>query len=347
MNHVERIKATLKGQPVDRVAVNLWVHMPEYDQSPRLLARKQVEYAKKYDFDFIKLMPFGLYGVEDYGAEVTYFAQRDHPAILNRPGILNYKDWERIEPLPGRYGTYGKQVELAQYVGELSKGQFPFIQTIFNPLTTALKLAGNRLILDIKEHPESVKQALQALAETTINFVNENINAGVDGFFYATQTATSNFFTREEYLEFGRPFDLEVLDAFKDKTWFNVAHIHGDNTYFDLIEDYPVQALNWHDRSVSPTLAEARKLTDKVLIGGLHELPYYNEAGKVEKPSILVTGSPEAVENHVHEAIDEVNGHGLIIGPGCVASQLVPEQNIYALRSAVNFDSGRLAAEGR
>lgn len=62
MNHVERIKATLKGQPVDRVAVNLWVHMPEYDQSPRLLARKQVEYAKKYDFDFIKLMPFGSTG---------------------------------------------------------------------------------------------------------------------------------------------------------------------------------------------------------------------------------------------------------------------------------------------
>ncbi|KRK88275.1 uroporphyrinogen decarboxylase family protein [Lentilactobacillus sunkii] len=336
MNHYERIRAALKSEPVDRVPVNLWAHLPEYDQNPKSLARKQVEFARKYDFDFIKLMPFGLYGVEDYGAEITYYAKRDHPAVLSRPGISNYQEWTHIDPLPGNYGTYGKQVELAKYVREFSGGEFPFIQTIFNPLTTALKLAGNRLILDIKEHPDEVKAALDALTQTTINFVKENINAGVDGFFYATQTATANLLTREEYEEFGKPYDLKVLDAFKDKTWFNVAHIHGDNTYFDIIADYPVQALNWHDRSVSPSLAEARKITDKTLIGGLHELPYITN-GQITAPSILVTGTVNQVEEHVQEAIDEVDGKGLIIGPGCVASQEVPEANIYALRTAASF----------
>lgn len=336
MNHFERIKAALKSEPVDRVPVNLWAHLPEYDQNPKALARKQVELAQQYDFDFIKLMPFGLYGVEDYGAEITYYAKRDHPAVLSRPGITNYRDWSTIEPLPGRFGTYGKQVELAKYVREFSQNQFPVIQTIFNPLTTALKLAGDRLVLDIKEHPDEVKKALLALAETTINFVNENVDAGVDGFFYATQTATANLFTRAEYEEFGRPFDLQVLDAFKDKTWFNVAHIHGDRTYFDLIADYPVQALNWHDRSVAPSLKEARQMTDKALIGGLHELPYF-EHGEVKQPSILVSGTVSEVEQHVQEAINEVNGRGLIIGPGCVASQEVPDANIYALRSAVSL----------
>ncbi|MFT8908194.1 MAG: uroporphyrinogen decarboxylase family protein [Lentilactobacillus diolivorans] len=340
MNHYERIKAALNFQPVDRVPVNLWAHLPEYDQNPKSLARKQVEFAQQYDFDFIKLMPFGLYAVEDYGAEIKYYAQRDHPAVLSKPGINHYSDWQKVEPLPGNYGTYGKQVELAKYVREFSQGQLPFIQTIFNPLTNALKLAGNRLVLDIKEHPDEVKQALEALTETTINFINENINAGVDGFFYATQTATANLFTREEYLEFGRPYDLKVLNAFKDKTWFNVAHIHGDHTYFDLIADYPVQALNWHDRSVAPSLKEARRQTNKALIGGLHELPYEDvETGS--RPSILVTGSVNEVEKHVQEAIDEVNGKGLIIGPGCVASQEVPDANIYALRSAVGFSTAR------
>ncbi len=341
MNHFERIKAALNHEPVDRVPVNLWSHLPEYDQNPRSLARKQVEFAQQYDFDFIKLMPFGLYGVEDYGAEITYYAKRDHPAVLSKPGILHYSDWRKVEPLNGNFGTYGKQVELAKYVREFSKDEFPVIQTIFNPLTTALKLAGNRLVLDIKEHPKEVKQALEALTQTTINFVHENLNAGVDGFFYATQTATSNLFTREEYLEFGRPYDLKVLDAFKDKTWFNVAHIHGDNTYFDLIADYPVQALNWHDRSVAPSLKEARQLTDKALIGGLHELP--NEDGT---PSILVSGTVNEVENHVREAIDEVDGKGLIIGPGCVASQEVPDANIYALRTAVSLAQVTDQAQG-
>ncbi|MTV81630.1 uroporphyrinogen decarboxylase family protein [Secundilactobacillus folii] len=339
MNHFERIKAALGFKPVDRIPVNLWAHLPQYDQNPKLLARKQVEYAKQFDFDFIKLMPFGLYGVEDYGAEITYFTRRDHPAVLARPGIQTYSDWNQVEPLAGTYGTYGKQVELAKYAREFAKNEFPIVQTIFNPLTTALKLAGNRLVLDIKEHPDAVKQALEALVQTTINFVNENINAGVDGFFYATQTATSNLFTREEYLEFGRPYDLKVLDAFKDKTWFNIAHIHGNNTYFDIIADYPVQALNWHDRSVSPSLSEARQLTNKALIGGLHELPYPDG-----KPSLLITGNVNDVENHVREAIDEVNGTGLIIGPGCVAGQKIPEANIYALRSAVGLNSAGATA---
>ncbi len=272
-------------------------------------------------------MPFGLYGVEDYGAEVKYFTKLDHPAVLHRPGITTYQDWNRLQPLSGTYGTYGKQVELANYARDFSKNQFPIVQTIFTPLTNALKLSGDRLLLDIKEHPEAVKYALSVLAETTINFIKENINAGVDGFFFATQTATSNLFTREEYLEFGEPFDKVVLDAFKDKTWFNIAHIHGDHTYFDIVSKYPVQALNWHDRSVSPSLSEARKLTNKTLIGGLHELPYRNkDTGEIEQPSILKSGNPKQILTHVQEAIREVDAKGIIIGPGCVASQSIPEK---------------------
>ncbi len=52
MNHYERIKATLQQHPVDRVPVNLWAHMPEVDQNPKLLARKQIEFAKKIRLRF-------------------------------------------------------------------------------------------------------------------------------------------------------------------------------------------------------------------------------------------------------------------------------------------------------
>src|SRR5438270_6340876 len=37
--------------------------------------------------------------------------------------------------------------------------------------------------------------------------------AGVDGIFFATQMATTDLLTREEYEEFGRPYDLQVLEA--------------------------------------------------------------------------------------------------------------------------------------
>src|SRR5699024_6635172 len=145
------------------------------------------------------------------------------------PGITTVEDWGRLEVLPAMHGTYGKQVQLAQYITKLLKGDAPSVQTIFSPLTTALKLGGERLFLDMKENPALVKQALEVIEETTINFVKANIEAGVDGFFFATQCATYDLLTEEEYKEFGEPYDLRVIESYNKETSINIAHIHGYN----------------------------------------------------------------------------------------------------------------------
>lgn len=335
MNKVERIRAALQGQEVDKVPLNVWMHFSAVDQDPRSLAETQVEFARKYDFDFIKLMPFGLYGVQDYGVKVKIFNQVNQPPIVDDYGIHHISDWEKIEPLPAIYGSYGKQLQAARYTVQLAKRQFPIIQTIFSPLTTARKLAGDRILLDMKENPTLFKQALAALTETTISFVKANIELGVDGFFFATQCANYDFLSEQEYKEFGEFFDRQVIAAYQNETYFNVAHLHGDHGMFELIANYPVNCINWHDRWSSPTLEEARKLTDKCLLGGLREAPYYNDKGEKIRNSLLLDGTVTEVEEHVQEAIAAVDGKGLILGPGCVADQDLPERNLYALCRAV------------
>lgn len=334
MNKIERIKAALNLEEVDRIPANLWMHYSAADQDPRTLAELQVEFSKTYDFDFIKLMPFGLYGVQDFGAKVKIFNQINKPPVIDDYGIHDINEWERLEVLPAFHGTYGKQVQLAQYVNRLTNGTIPFIQTIFSPLTNARKLAGDRIILDMKENPKIFKQALQVITDTTINFVKANINAGVHGFFFATQCANYDFMTEEEYKEFGEYYDLQVINSYKDSTYFNVAHIHGEAAMFDLIEKYPVNCINWHDRWCLPTLTQAREKTNKCLLGGIREVPYYNENKEMTRESLLVSGTVTEVENHVIEAIRQVNGKGLIIGPGCVADQFSIDKNIYAIRRA-------------
>ncbi|GGL51746.1 uroporphyrinogen decarboxylase family protein [Sporolactobacillus putidus] len=345
MNRFERIKAALNFEDVDRIPVNLWMHFSAYDQNPKLLAEKQVAYARKYDFDFIKLAPFGLYGVEDWGVEIEYFNKINRPPAVKQYAIESIDDWTRLEVLPAIYGTYGKQLQLSQHVAKLSKGEFPFVQTIFSPLTTAHKLAGDRLFLDIRENPAIIKQALDIITETTINFVKANIEAGVSGFFFATKSATRDLFTETEYKEFGVPYDLKVIHSYNKQTFFNIAHIHGPNNLFHLIAAYPVNCLNWHDRWVSPSLAEARKITDKCLLGGIREVPYFDEHNRIIRKSLLVDGSVNEVENHVREAIREVDGKGLILGPGCVADQEASEKNIYAVRRASVFGSPKVVTE--
>jgi len=336
MNKIERIKAALHLEEVDRVPANLWYHLSAFDQDPRTLAETLVENNEKYDFDFIKLMPFGLYSVQDWGVKVKIFNSIGNPPVVDDYAVHKIEDWAKIDVLPATYGTWGKTLQVAQYVGKLTKGETPFVQTIFSPLTTAQKLAGDRILLDLKENPKLFKQALQVITDTTINFIKANIEAGVSGFFFATRCANFDYITEAEYKEFGEYYDLQVINAYKDATYFNIAHIHGADGMFDLIEKYPVNCINWHDRWTPPTLAEARKKSAKCFLGGIQEVPYRDKNGKVVKPSLLDAGSVDEVEKHILEAIEQVHGRGLIIGPGCGADQFVPDRNIYAVRRAVS-----------
>lgn len=326
MTKKERIIAALKKEEVDRVPFSIWLHYPHMDQDPRSLAEIQVNFMRKYDLDFIKLMPFGLYSVQDWGCKVKIFGTKDQPPIVDDYGIKSIEDWKNIEEFPGFYGTLGKQVQLAKHVQKLlkeSKEDVPFIQTIFSPLTTALKLAGDRIFNDIEENPETFHEALQVITDTTINFIKENIKAGVSGFFFATQCATYDMMTESKYDEFGKKYDLQLFDAYKDETFFNVVHIHGPNVMFEKLANYPVNCINWHDRWVAPSLEEARKITDKCFLGGINE----NE--------VLAKASPDEVQKHICEAIESAGTRGLMIGPGCVADTNTPDINYYAARVAI------------
>ena len=74
MNKIERLEAAIAGKEVDRVPYSIWYHLSAVDQDPVSLAEETVALSKKYDYDFVKMMPFGLYGVQDLGAQIDIFA---------------------------------------------------------------------------------------------------------------------------------------------------------------------------------------------------------------------------------------------------------------------------------
>jgi len=323
MNKTERIKAALRKDIADRVPVSVWMHYPSIDQDALTLAETQVAFQRAYDLDFIKLMPFGLYSAQDWGCQVEFFCDATHPPIVRKHGIATVAEWNQVKVLPPHFGNWGQATQLAAYVGEMVGDKVPFVQTVFSPLTTACKLAGERVYTDLRENGAVVHRALEAITETTLAFIRENMAVGIAGVFYATQCACHDFLTWEEYKEFGRRYDLMLLEEANKHGWFNILHIHGKNLMFRELADYPVHALNWHDRQEYPSLREARQLTDKCLIGGL------NEKGPIS------CGTPAEVAGQVAATIAEAGERGLIIGPGCVAYPDTPVQNIYAARLAV------------
>ena len=111
--------------------------------------------------------------------------------------------------------------------------------------------------------------------------------------------------TEEEYLEYGKPYDLQVLEGAK-KGWMNTIHCHGDHIMFRILKDYPVQIFNLLAWEPLPALDEAQDLTGKCLMGGL------------SRTDITHGDSGARSSTRSTNALKRPKGRSMILTPGCV-----------------------------
>jgi len=324
MTKEERIRAAFKRVALDRVPVALWRHFPGDDQNPERLAQATLAFQERFDFDFIKVSPSNAFCAADWGSKTIYRGSENGTREYIEYAIKEAEGWQRLKPLDVTRGVLGGQLKCLRLLHREIGRRVPFIQTVFNPLMVAKYLAGPEFIVHLRRYPQEFESALSVIGETMSDFAREAIRAGADGIFLAVQHASYDLLSESEYRQFGTPYDLQILEAASDG-WFNLLHIHGQKIMFDLLSNYPVQAVNWHTRTTPPTLREAQGRFSGALVGGL---------GRWDP---LVYGSPEDVKAQVKEAIAQTEGRGLIIGPGCVVPITAPEMNIRAAREAVEL----------
>jgi uroporphyrinogen decarboxylase len=326
MSKRERLAAAIRGEETDRPLVALWRHFPTDDLDSELLALSALAFQTQYDWDFIKLTPTSSYSVEDWGCRVAY---RGHPEgtseYITRP-IETPADWARLEPLDPHAGALGQQLACIRRARELAGPDIPLIETVFSPLAQAKNMVGGGLeIVHLRRHRVEIQHALEVIAETTARFVQAALEAGADGIFYAMQRAAADSLSEVEYREMARPLDLRVLEAARDAS-FNLLHLHGLHTYFDMVADYPAHALNWHDRDTGPSLAAGAQRFPGLVVGGLSQRD-------------MVEGSPHSVRELAREAIEGLGGRRLCLSTGCVMQTVTPWGNIRALRAAAQAAS--------
>ena len=324
MSHWERVRAALKGEETDQVPISLWRHWPVEDETPQGLAAATLRWQQDYDFDLVKLTPTGTYGIEDWGAETTYVPNEHGVRTVVRYGMASVDQWPGLQQLEVRTGYLGNQIAAVQLVAEELQGSVPILQTIFSPLTTARKLAGDRIFADLRLHAETFKSGLRIIAETTARFALECIRAGAHGVFFATQCATYRLLTKAEYREFGETYDRIVLDAIRPEAQIILIHAHGQDIMFDLVASYPASAISWHDRITWPSLKEAHERFPGLLVGGINEW------------QTLLKGPPAAIQAEIRDAIAQTGGRRYMVGPGCVLSINTPPAHIRAAREAVD-----------
>lgn len=319
----ERVMAALRGEPVDRPPVALWRHFPEEDQTAEGLAQATAEWQRRWEWDFVKVTPTSGYPVEDWGATFEY-RPNDHGTrtLLTHP-LRRREDLEALRLLNVHAGVYGRELKaLSLLRAELGDETF-ILETVFSPLNTLHRLTGDFFFTAMREFSSQFRSALRIVTEVTTLFSRAALDAGADGIFFATQMAQPSVLSEEEFLTWGVPYDLDVLDAVRAFTDFLLLHIHGDEIYFHpLVETYPVDAVNWHAGTADPTLAEALDAFDGAVVGGITE-------------SVLVHGPPDAIRQAVLDAVTQTQGQRHIVAAGCVTPIVTPEAHIAAVKPAV------------
>src|SRR5258708_33285798 len=149
----ERLKATLHGEPVDRVAVALWRHFPVDDQDPINLADATLEWQAQYDFDLVKVTPASSFCLRDWGAEDRWIGNPEGTREYTNRVIRRPEDWTTLKGLPARQGHLGRQLQALDLIRAGLPPETPVIRTAFNPLSQAANLVGPAMLpVHVRQH---------------------------------------------------------------------------------------------------------------------------------------------------------------------------------------------------
>ena len=170
LSHKERVDRALRGEDVDRPPFSMWHHYKR--PTAELEAQDHLEFHRRYDTDFVKVM-------NDF----------DYPR--SKTG-----KWYELEPLQT---PYPEQLRTLELVRDGLHGDAYFIDTLYGPYMTAMLLlaaepefAGKKggedrteVIHSIhdfqKENTAAWEQAMEAITQSTINHIRGSQKIGCSG----------------------------------------------------------------------------------------------------------------------------------------------------------------------
>jgi len=326
MTKRDRMAAFLKGEKVDRPPVSFWRHFYPDETTPEGLAKAMLAFQKKFDWDFMKVNPRASYHAEAFGSLFSFPSDGQKPQ-LEEPVVKSHLDWTKLRPPSPGDGVLGDHLRALEIIADDISGEVPFIMTIFTPMSVAANLCADmdQFLYDMRKYPGEVHAALEVVSQTFAEFAEACVHVGASGIFLATTNwATRDRLTLEEYLEFGRAYDLEILSPIIDKAELLVLHVcKGNNMLLNLL-DYPVRMFNWDAADpANPDIAGVRDKTDKCLIGGVSHLNSFAE------------GLKDKALKEARQAFKSTGGNKWALGAGCTIPMDASEDTLFALRQAV------------
>lgn len=326
MTKMERVKAVLAGQPVDRPPFIAWgPHLNLEDKHVGDFTKAVIAYEDQHDFDILKVMQNGLYNTEDFGAVIDETKDSDDACFRKTriPAIKCLEDLRALTKKDVHEGAFGREMEIIRILCDYYKDKVPVLPTVFGPYRMLGQLMGmggkgglpmleGGTMMDFaKAHEEDYLHVMDVLTDQVIDLMNGFLDVGAAGFFYCPGgTYSMDPSTDADYLKYIRPYDEKVLAAVYDRSFFTMLHICGmDVQHMDYMLDLPAHAINWEDQSpFNPSIEQVRAKTDKVLMGGIDRNADFYGGNRDKVKSVIKMKTKEAIRQ---------GGRKLVVSVGC------------------------------
>ena len=319
-----RVRRALRGEPLDRPPISFWAHNFARENSAEELAAETVRVSRRYGWDFIKIQSRASAFAEMWGSRYRPSTQiAVSPTLLDWP-VHSQADLPTLRPVDPTSGALGEQLAALRAIRQAVGPHVPILQTVFAPtmVLTYLVNGPDNLRGYLAEAPAAMKAALAAIRETMAGYAQASLEHGADGIFFAIKAADGDLMTRDQYAEFGLPYDRPVLEA-AGGGWLNLLHLCGDRLYFEVVDELPSAVVSYALSPHNPSLAAGRDRARRAMIGGVSPKPQIREM------------TPTQVAAEVAAALADTGGVQMMIGPGCSISPDTPEANLDAANEAL------------
>lgn len=334
---VDRFEAILNGELADRPPVSAWRHFTETEHSGAAdFAESMLSFQKQYDWDYLKAQNRATYYEEVWGGEFQYddYEGGVVAPIIKAP-INGYEDLEKIVEMPSSSEPLAEQVEACRLLVDGVTDGTPVFNGVFGPAAIFQKMCAvfsigryrpasrsDLMVTLMKEQPAEVHKALKNITRTMSAYAQDLVKTGIYGvFFVAAGLSRTGYLSREEWEEFVRPYDIELLQAMKPlKLMVHDCGIHCNPEWF---ADYPIDILHWPESATgNPSLESAPEWLGKIApMGGCDERPFgQNKADEIRRLTRIT--------------INKMKDIPFIIAPDCSISVESSDEEIRAFLEA-------------
>lgn len=350
INYREEFHQLTTGEAKLPYLVSAWQHLVGYEYGAETFAQATVEFVKKWDWQWVKINPRGIYFSEAWGATYNPDDYRGSvtPIRTSQP-YQQLAEIEQVSPIDALNNpVFAEQLAAARLIRKALPHK-ALLDTIFVPLAVLLQIAGipaNRddqaakSRLDRKQYVigqeekahlalKNITQALSEYAQALVRPLNEG-GAGLDGIFFAlTGTISQDYFTAEEYQRFSLPYEQQLIEAVKAanpeaKILLHTCRADSHPDWFTSREG--VDFLQW-----DPFLANNPDLGD---------LPGPVPVGGAEAVSFADGKHSTQIKTQLQQTVTQLKGRPFLLSPSCAVPSPSSDINLRQLAESRVDESG-------